>query len=361
MNVRGRPAGLWLVLCAALATICVQRPAHATQWAPPVEGCSIVLPYAASYAGKTHRGVDLEADAGAEVMSPAAGTVTFAGQVPADGGGTCGAVTIELSDGLRVSLLPLGEVFVTAGDSVATAEVVGMLASTGDDSTPAPHLHLGLREGTRYLDPTALLPLAVPSGPEPDEDPRSEDLPAAPDSAPAAEGASTAGPESTTAPSQAVSAVAGPATSGAAALTFPNVVGAPSGTRAELTVGLTSVTCGEPVRVRIGSGAGPVTGAPVALGAWPLAVGRAGTGPQALASAPGARWSARPRPLAESADLPEASSIAPGPFGRRAWSVAVPALGGAGAALPALLAGLVAAAGVMMPAAQRVLAPVRTR
>lgn len=144
---------VWLAVAAC-------APAHAAEWSPPVAGCVIVTPYGVSCASGTHRGVDLAAAAGAEAASPASGVITFAGRVPADGGGTCGAVTIELGDGLRVSLLPLGDVFVTAGDQVGAGEVVGTVADRGDDSCPGPHLHLGLRRGDTYLDPTGFLPIA---------------------------------------------------------------------------------------------------------------------------------------------------------------------------------------------------------
>ena len=152
------------VLILAVATV---SPAVAGEvWSAPVEGCRIALPFGERYAGKTHRGVDLVADAGADVRAPSSGVVTFAGTVPADGGGTCGAVTVELADGLRVSLLPLAEVFVEVGDRVAAAETVGVLAAAGDDSCSVAHLHLGARRGTAYVDPTGFLPVAVVDTPE---------------------------------------------------------------------------------------------------------------------------------------------------------------------------------------------------
>jgi hypothetical protein len=118
----------------------------------------VILAFAERYDGHTHRGIDLAAPAGSEVRAPAAGTVVFAGTVPADGGGTCNAVTVELVDGLRVSLLPLESVLVAAGDSVSAGDGVGYLAQAGDDSSAEAHLHLGLRQGDTYLDPAGLLP-----------------------------------------------------------------------------------------------------------------------------------------------------------------------------------------------------------
>lgn len=147
------------------ALVCVAAPAYGAGWVAPVPGCEIVTAYGAVYNGKVHRGVDLKASAGTDVRTPAAGRVAFAGRVPADGGGTCGAVTVELADGLRVSLLPLSEVFVAEGDALAAGEVVGTVAGAGDDSTAVAHVHLGVRRGDTYLDPTGLLPVSADPAP----------------------------------------------------------------------------------------------------------------------------------------------------------------------------------------------------
>ena len=158
MRVTGRTQ---VLTAGVLTALVLQSAAYASVWCAPVTGCAVVTAYGGSYAGVTHRGVDLRASAGAEASAPAAGSVTFAGRVPADGGGTCGAVTVDIGDGLRVSLLPLDEVFVTAGDRIAAGEVVGTVAATGDSSHPEPHLHVGLRRDEAYVDPTGFLPGAV--------------------------------------------------------------------------------------------------------------------------------------------------------------------------------------------------------
>jgi hypothetical protein len=159
---------LLVLLVIVLTGLAVAGTAHASAWVAPVPGCAIVTAYGQPYPGGTHRGVDLRAEPGTPVSTPGAGRVTFAGRVPADGGGTCGAVTVEFEDGLRVSLLPLSEVFVSAGETLAAGEVVGSVAVLGDNSHSESHLHLGLRRGEAYLDPTGLLPAAVVPAPEPD-------------------------------------------------------------------------------------------------------------------------------------------------------------------------------------------------
>lgn len=149
--------GFSVVCLALMAAGC---PAWAAGWSLPVDGAAIGLSFGAAYPGGMHRGIDLPAEAGVRVCSPAAGTVTFAGAVPADGGGTCDAVTIQTADGLRISLLPLDGVYVQAGQTVASGEATGRLAASGDDSLEVPHLHLGLRDGDRYIDPSPMLPTA---------------------------------------------------------------------------------------------------------------------------------------------------------------------------------------------------------
>lgn len=175
MNARVRclitASGALLLLCAR------QVPAHAGAWSAPVGAGTTILGYGEQYAGRTHRGVDISAAAASEVGSPAAGVVVFAGSVPADGGGVCGAVTVELPDGLKVSLLPLEAVFVSTGQTVAGGETVGLVAAAGDDSSAAAHLHLGLRRGDAYLDPAGYLPACSAPEVSAETEPASAPLP----------------------------------------------------------------------------------------------------------------------------------------------------------------------------------------
>lgn len=131
--------------------------AWAAGWIAPVEGAVVSVSFGALGPSGVHRGVDIPADPGAQVFAPSAGVVSFAGAVPADGGGTCGAITIETPDGQRISMLPLDAVHVSKGATVEAGATVGRLAASGDDSADAPHLHLGLRRGDQYLDPSPFL------------------------------------------------------------------------------------------------------------------------------------------------------------------------------------------------------------
>ncbi len=101
-----------------------------------------------------HRGVDLLAPEGADVVAPADGTVSFAGRVV-----DRGVVTVVHPDGRRSSVEPVvplvapGDV-VRAGDRLATVSAGGHCAATC--------LHWGVREGDGYVDPWSLLPGAGP-------------------------------------------------------------------------------------------------------------------------------------------------------------------------------------------------------
>jgi murein DD-endopeptidase MepM/ murein hydrolase activator NlpD len=102
--------------------------------------------------GPGHRGVDLSAEVGAAVGSPADGIVTFAGTVV-----DRGVVTVTHPDGRRSSLEPVAAV-VQVGDRVAAGDVVGTVQGVPGHCAPRTCLHWGVREGDRYVDPLGLLP-----------------------------------------------------------------------------------------------------------------------------------------------------------------------------------------------------------
>lgn len=160
-----------LVFTLALLGLGVPCNSYGQECGSPLRG-TVLLGFGVRYADATHRGIDLEGRTGDEVAAPLGATVAFAGMVPADGGGTCGAVTLSLSDGSRLSLLPLDRIDVRAGDIVEEAGVLGTIATTGDDSSPASHLHVGLRQGNVYVDPSWLV-ASTPQASLPEPDPPS--------------------------------------------------------------------------------------------------------------------------------------------------------------------------------------------
>jgi Peptidase family M23 len=132
----------------------------------PVGDCRLLLGFGEMYGeGSIHRGLDLAADRGDEVLAPVAGTVAFAGAVPADGGGTVVAVSVDAADGTRATVMPLTRASVRRGATVVAGQGVGAVADAGDSSSEATHLHLSLRRGSVYLDPAPLLAAAAGSNP----------------------------------------------------------------------------------------------------------------------------------------------------------------------------------------------------
>jgi murein DD-endopeptidase MepM/ murein hydrolase activator NlpD len=106
--------------------------------------------------GAGHRGVDLVAAAGASILSPGPGVVTFAGQVARRG-----VVVVTHPGGLRTSLEPVTAT-VTVGTAVAAGTAIGVVEGAGGGTTPnhcAPRscVHWGVRRGERYIDPLSLL------------------------------------------------------------------------------------------------------------------------------------------------------------------------------------------------------------
>ncbi|GAB2624493.1 hypothetical protein Aab01nite_18230 [Paractinoplanes abujensis] len=100
-----------------------------------------------------HRGVDLAGPPLTAVRSAGPGTVLFAGGLAGRG-----VVSIAHAGGLRTTYEPVTAT-VSVGDVVAQGDPIGLL-QTGHAGCPAAAcLHWGLRRGSLYLDPLALLGL----------------------------------------------------------------------------------------------------------------------------------------------------------------------------------------------------------
>jgi len=169
VRIAGRVAALGL-LVAALAAPAASgadsdapvSPTRAARLVVPLPGSTEVLrafeaPPAPWAAG--HRGVDLSAVVGGDVLAPGDGVVTFAGRVAGRP-----VLTIALAGGLRSSVEPV-VADVAAGDHVSAGEVVGALGPSGGHCATA-CLHWGVRSGRSdppvYLDPMTLVGGAGP-------------------------------------------------------------------------------------------------------------------------------------------------------------------------------------------------------
>jgi hypothetical protein len=136
-------------------------------WSWPVQG-PVLHPFvydeAHPYVAGQHRGIDIGADAAGEtVVAPAAGAISFAGSVAANGR----SVTIETADGYSVTLTHLGSIGVGKGATVAEGDMIGTVGPSGTPEVDGPYVHLGIRVTTDpngYVDPLGLLPPAADSG-----------------------------------------------------------------------------------------------------------------------------------------------------------------------------------------------------
>jgi len=104
-----------------------------------------------------HRGVDLVAAPGQQVLAPADGTISFAGMVV-----DRGVLTITHPNGLRSSFEPVKALMGT-GAAVVRGQPVAVLDPLLAHCAPLSCLHWGVRRGETYLDPLRLLHRPVPS------------------------------------------------------------------------------------------------------------------------------------------------------------------------------------------------------
>ncbi len=173
-----------LVALALLLLLPARAPASGT-WPWPVRGHVLTTFRNGDdpYAGGQHRGVDIAAPVGAEVVASAAGTVRHAGVTGSSG------LTVSVRAGAYdVSYLHLSKLSVRKGEAVAAGQPLGAVGTSGRRSAEQPHLHFGVRRAGRrhaYLDPLDLLappptapreaprgapapvPVPVPVGPKP--------------------------------------------------------------------------------------------------------------------------------------------------------------------------------------------------
>jgi murein DD-endopeptidase MepM/ murein hydrolase activator NlpD len=144
-----------LFVAVCLSVLAIPAPAAAAPALPtpadwplprtPVVQRGFALPALAWTSG--HRGIDLVAKPGEEILAAASGTVTFAGSI-------AGKPVISVDHGsVRTTYEPVITTH-RVGEQVALGQVIGVLGTGGHCGGC---LHWGLREGKTYLDPLLLL------------------------------------------------------------------------------------------------------------------------------------------------------------------------------------------------------------
>ncbi len=140
------------LFCVAIAITLNTSPAHALHagsWSWPLAGAhTISRGYAAPsvFYGAGHRGIDLVAQEGAEVLAPADGVVHFVGTV-------VDRELISLDHGEYLSTFEPVTSTLAEGELVTRGQVIGFVTT----STHCSCLHMGARQGKDYLSPLALL------------------------------------------------------------------------------------------------------------------------------------------------------------------------------------------------------------
>jgi murein DD-endopeptidase MepM/ murein hydrolase activator NlpD len=102
---------------------------------------------------RTHDGVDIAAEKGADIYAAADATVTDIKQDPLWGT----VLTLSHADG-RISIYSGLEerLPVKVGDSVMAKQVIGKLEGVPCEMADGPHLHFAMKEGNTWLDPLAI-------------------------------------------------------------------------------------------------------------------------------------------------------------------------------------------------------------
>jgi hypothetical protein len=101
--------------------------------------------------GPGHRGIDIGAPFGTEMVAAQDGIVAFAGWV----GGSL-FISIDHDDGVRTTYSWLSGISVSKGEAVVREQPIGQTGS-GDPGSATPRLHFGARVGDIYIDPMLLL------------------------------------------------------------------------------------------------------------------------------------------------------------------------------------------------------------
>ncbi len=98
-------------------------------------------------ASTNHKGIDIGAPTGTNIVASAGGTVIISTYATAAGN----YIMISHGNGMYTVYMHCSKLIAKVGDTVSQGEVIALVGSTGVST--GPHLHFGIMEGSQYVDP----------------------------------------------------------------------------------------------------------------------------------------------------------------------------------------------------------------
>lgn len=125
----------------------------------PIPSGKIIVGFRESYVDKVkkverkHTGIDIEGNAGGDVIASGNGTIDYIGFSPI-GGRT---LVIRHNEKIRTTYLNLDQILVPKGSRVSQGDTIATIGAEDDPSSEIAHVHFGVIYNDRYLDPEDLL------------------------------------------------------------------------------------------------------------------------------------------------------------------------------------------------------------
>jgi murein DD-endopeptidase MepM/ murein hydrolase activator NlpD len=129
----------------------VGGPAEPHLWPVAHGEGRVISPYGMRN-GRLHKGIDIKAEKGAQVVAAADGRVAFAGTMRGYGR----VVFVRHAGGYETVYAHLKRILVDEGDVLRAGQVLGRMGDSGRATTP--HVHYEVRKDDKLLDPANYLP-----------------------------------------------------------------------------------------------------------------------------------------------------------------------------------------------------------
>ena len=109
---------------------------------------------------RRHRGIDIFAPRGAQIVAVTDGIISFIGEQPK--GGLCIWLTTESGRSFYYAHLDRWAPGIYEGMEVQSGDLIGFVGNTGNAITTPPHLHFGINENDEMVNPYPQLTRAIP-------------------------------------------------------------------------------------------------------------------------------------------------------------------------------------------------------